>query len=313
MNFTKAHLLTAVKIIVFVAMCYLVANRIFLQNNFNSQLALFKQNLSANKILLLISAVLLMPVNWLLETIKWKALLQNGNAKFSLLLKGVIAGVTFGLVTPARSGEFVGRVIYLDDEDRAKVFYLSAIGGMAQSIVTIVIGALCFALINNDSMLLGMFTGVGAVFLLLYFRFDLLNRLLHNVPFLAARGLVIQHHQLPGLQLQLTVLLISLIRYAVYWLQYVLVFMFFGVSGNTLQVLLHSAVLLLVQTFSPLMPLFDISFRGGSALWVFAPLTDNNLAVLSAVLLIWILNLLLPALAGYLFLARKKPLLKAQL
>lgn len=247
-----------------------------------------------------------MPINWVLEAIKWRVLLQDERTAFTELMKGVVAGITFGLVTPARSGEFIGRVIYLDDAHKTKVFYLTGIGGIAQTAVTLMAGALCLAYMNFDSLVQGLALGLAVAVLFLYFRFDIINKLIVSFPILVKHGLTISHEELPTTQLQMQVLLISAMRYAVYLLQYVLVFMFFGVSTNALLLLVHSGLLLLVQSFSPLMPLVDISYRGGSALWVYRAVTDNNLAVLTAAVAIWLINLVVPAVVGYLFIVRKR-------
>lgn len=68
-------------------------------------------------------------------------------------MKGVIAGVTFGFVTPGRSGEFIGRVLYLDDKDKTKVFYLTGIGGIAQTAITLLAGSLCLSVLIDDPFL----------------------------------------------------------------------------------------------------------------------------------------------------------------
>lgn len=294
------------KAAIFILMAWLIANKLLLQNDFNEQRELFRQNMNGEKFYLFIIAFLLMPVNWLLETVKWRILLQDGKTSFVNLLKGIIAGVTFGFVTPARSGEFIGRVIYLDDAHKAKVFYLSSIGGIAQTAVTLVVGSLCLTAMNLDGFLQGLAVGLACCCVLFYFRFDVLNKLLSSVPFLVNNGLTISNEELPQPRVQIQVLTIAAVRYGVYLLQYMFVFMFFGVSMDALLLLLHNALLLLVQSFSPLMPWMDISFRGGSALWIYSDVTDNNIAVVTAAVCIWVINLVLPAVVGYVFIVRRK-------
>lgn len=287
-------------------MAWLIADKLLLQNDFKEQRELFRENLNGECFYLFVIAFLFMPVNWLLETVKWRILLQDSKTSFIDLLKGVMAGVTFGFVTPARSGEFIGRVLYMNDAHKAKVFYLSSIGGIAQTVVTLMAGALCVSAMNIDGFLQGLAIGLAGCCLLLYFRFDVLNKLLLSFPFMVRNGLTIGNEELPQLKVQVQVLAIAALRYFVYLLQYMLVFMFFGVSMDALLLLMHNALLLLVQSFSPLMPWMDISFRGGSALWVYGSVTDNNIAVVTAAVCIWVINLVLPALVGYVFIVRKK-------
>jgi hypothetical protein len=302
----NGKILLSLKIILFLALSWFIINRLFLTNDFGAQFSFFMQHLQGGKIYLFVLAVLLMPVNWGLETIKWKMLLKS-DAPYSELLRSIIAGITVGFVTPGRSGEFVGRILFLNEENKSKVFYLSSIGGMAQTAASLIIGVPFIAIWRSDPFLTGIVTGVGVVYLFAYFRFDLLNRLILSNSFLRRYNLVIFQEELPETGTQVYVLLLSLLRFISYLLQYVLLFAFFGLGSNYLALLVHGAVFLLAQTFSPLMPLLDVSYRGATALYVFKDFSTNNLAILSSVMVVWLINLVIPALMGYLFIFRKKP------
>lgn len=296
---------TVAKTALFILLVWFLADTLFIKNNFRQQIAAFLKNLSGNNIGLLCLLLVLMPVNWLLETIKWKVLLKEEGLPFVHLLKGVLAGVTFGFVTPARGGEFIGRVMYASKENSIKVFYLSALGGIAQTTATLVCGVFCLGFLGN-SFLQGMALGVSVVFLFFYFRFGVLNRLLLAIQSYFPYKITVPNDSLPGIEKQSLVLLLSLFRYNIYLLQYVLAFMFTGVSNNIPLLAVHSGILLLAHSFSPFLPLFDTALRGSVAVYVFKNFNPNNIALVSAVLLIWVTNLALPALAGYIFIVRKK-------
>ncbi len=295
----------AVKFAVFMLMTWIIVSRIFFNNDFQLQWSYFLLHLHSEKYMLLLIAMLLMPVNWLLETLKWRLLL-NKNSSFLNLLKSVLAGVTLGFVTPARSGEFVGRVMYLNDNDKTKIFYLSSIGGMAQTTATLMAGTFFLMQWSVDTFTWGLCFGAAVSFLFFYFRFNLLNRMLWKVPFLQKNSLVIENENLPSANLSWQVLLVSLIRYGVYIVQYVFMFSFFGVEQNGSTLLVYSGVWLVLQTVSPLMPLFDVSYRGATALFVFGKLGVNSIAIVTATSAVWLLNLCLPAVVGYLFILRKR-------
>lgn len=303
--FSGQKFLLLLKAVVFVLMTWFIVDQLFFKNDFKSQLNFFLQHIKSEGAYLFIIAVLLMPVNWILETIKWRLLIK-AESSFLNLLKSVIAGITFGFITPARSGEFIGRVMYLEEDDKAKVFYLSSIGGIAQSAVTLFAGVFFAMAWSDNPVWWETILGVSVIFLLFYFRFDLFNRFISVIPILERNSLIIHNDELPKIQVQLNVLLISFLRYAVYLFQYVLLFLFFGVSDNVFALLVHSGVFLVAQTCSPLMPFLDFSFRGGSALYVFKDFSTNNIAVLTAVTFVWILNLVIPSLIGYLFILRKR-------
>ncbi len=285
-------------------MCWFIADRLFIHNNFRAQLTLFKQNFNGGHFYLFLLACLLMPVNWLLETVKWQMLIRS-KEPFMHLLKSVIAGTTLGFVTPGRSGEFVGRVLFVAEENKAKMFYLSSIGGIAQSVATLIVGVFMVFLWTDNSLFYGITIGLAAAFTFIYFRFDLLNRFISSNSFLERHSLIIRNDELPGMAIRLKVLAASFIRFGVYLLQCVLLLLFFGVSNSFYAMLVHSGVFLVVQTFSPMIPFIDVSYRGGTALYVFADYL-NTLAVLSAVMLVWIINLVIPSLIGYFFILNRK-------
>ena len=293
------------KILLFLLMSWFIIDRLFLKNDFRAQLSFCLQHLHSDRLYLFLIAVLLMPVNWGLETIKWRRLLRS-EVKFSRLLKSIIAGITIGFVTPGRTGEFAGRVMFLNDSNGAKVFYLSSIGGLAQTAASLAIAVPFVFLFSNNLFITEIVLGCAIVYLMVFFRFDLLNRLLSSWSFLQRYGLVIEHGDLPGIETQVSVLLLSAVRFGVYALQYVLLFMFFGLGFNTFALLTHSIVYLLAQTFSPLMPILDFSYRGASALYVFKDFSTNNIAILSAVMMVWLINLVLPALIGYFFILKRQ-------
>lgn len=293
-----------IKAALFVVLTGILVNHIFLQPGFSVELGRFTGQLQTAPWWCLLLAIALMPVNWLTEAVKWKWLLQT-RVSVSDLLKGVLAGITFGLVTPGRSGEFIGRVLYVQQMDSARVFYLSSLGGIAQTVVTLVAGTFFLSWWNGSPLFTGAAIGLSVVFLLLYFRFDVVSRLLGGIPLLSRYGWVLDNAFLPSPVMTLQVLLLSFIRYSIYLLQYVLLGFYFGVSNSFMALIVYSGVLLVLQTFSPLLPLLDVSFRGVVALYVFAGLTNDHLSVLCMVTAIWFINLVAPALTGYLFILRR--------
>jgi hypothetical protein len=54
------------------------------------------------------------------------------------------------------------------------------------------------------------------------------------------------------------------------------------------------------------MPYLDFTYRGSVAVFIFEPQTKNTIAVFLAVTLVWMINLVIPALVGYFFIWRHK-------
>ena len=299
------NIFLALKVLLFLLMSWFIINQLFLKNDFKTQLTFCLQHLRGDRFYLFVLALLLMPVNWGLETLKWKMLLKT-QVPFIRLLQSVIAGITVGFVTPGRTGEFIGRVMFLNDDNKSRIFYLSSIGGLAQTAASLIIGVPFVFIWRNDPFITEIVIGSAAVYLFAFFRFDLLNKFISSWPFLQRYGLIIEQGDLPQIKTQLWVLLLSFLRFGVYTIQYVLLLVFFGVGTNSIALFTHSIVYLLAQTFSPLMPLLDFSYRGATALYVFNNISNNNVAILSTVMIVWLVNLVVPALIGYLFILKRK-------
>ena len=301
----NTKLLLAFKVVLFLLLSWFIIDQLFVKNDFNAQFAFCIEHMKSDKAYLLILAIMLMPVNWGLETLKWKTLLRT-SVSMARLAKSVLAGITVGFVTPGRSGEFIGRIMFLNDGNGARTFYLSSIGGMAQTAASLIVGIPFVQLWHNDIFITEVVTGCALFYLLVFFRFDLLNRFLSASSVLQKYGLVMSQEDMPEINLQVRVLLLSLFRFGVYLLQYVLLLSFFGIEGDLIPLTTYSAVYLLALTISPLMPLLDFSYRGACALYVFKDFSNNDIGILCSVMGVWIINLVLPALVGYILILRGK-------
>lgn len=84
-----------------------------------------------------------MLLNWGIEAYKWKFLVQKINPiKLQRTFKAVWTGVTLGLFTPNRVGEFGGRILYVPRKFRIKAVIVSLIGSFSQNIATIFFGVI---------------------------------------------------------------------------------------------------------------------------------------------------------------------------
>jgi hypothetical protein len=86
-------------------------------------------------------AIALMLVNWGLESLKWKYLIENFEPiDFSTAIKAVFSGVTLSVITPNQIGDFAGRVIHLEVMNKFRGSLVTVIGHTAQVIVTLFFG-----------------------------------------------------------------------------------------------------------------------------------------------------------------------------
>lgn len=260
--------------------------------------------------LLATSAVvlLLMVVNWGLESRKWR-LLVSGLEPISRMraFLATIAGTSIGLITPNRVGEFAGRVLFLAPENRIGGAFATAVGSIAQFVVTVVFGTLGLIVLTaqagpdytDPSILawIALCAVVAGGALLLYFSPELLHAIVARIPVIRRwerHAAVLDRFD--GRML-VRVLGISMGRYAVFTVQFVILLRIVAAIQPS-ESLAAIPVAFLVATLIPTVMLTELGVRGSVAVAVISPDTVSDRGVFLASTALWLVNIALPAMAG---------------
>ncbi len=252
-------------------------------------------------------ALLLMPVNWLLEARKWQLLLgQFTEWPLGKTLRATLAGVSISAVTPNRIGEIGGRLLYARLEEAPAVLTSSLLGSACQWIAFLLLGAP--ALIWTAELspwllplgpLLLLVAGIGGKPLLL--------KLLGH--FDGALGLDTKKvsQALAGVKLPLILRAgwYACLRFVVYCTQLYLLLRFFGLVLPWLKGTAGIAAIYLVQAGIPLPPGVNLLARTELGFLLWQTDATSGMAVLAAFTTLFAVNVLLPALPGYWLLVRK--------
>jgi len=316
LKFKRLLLLTleALKYIVFAVILYLG----FLQVNELIQLIrLEEQEILAHlKVIYLLIATLLMPINWILETFKWQVLtsdvISNNHRSVS---REVLSGISVSIVTPNRVGEYFGRVAHFTPHHHISVLSLNFLGSLSQFTITVLAGVVGFLLIYDDLLnpLIGNYS-VGYVVLVplllailagvFYFKINWLVRIVAWLVPLRWGQLILNKLQLArqmSCRKRLLVLFISFIRYMVYLIQFVLLLYAFNVSVSVLDAMAGVALIYLLQTGVPLPSILSLVVRSSVALYIYEQMGSGGSGVLIASYLLWLINLGVPAIIGGIF------------
>ncbi len=97
------------------------------------------------------------------------------------------------------------------------------------------------------------------------------------------------------------VLFFALARYATYTMQYYLMLKYFGIEVPLWTGLACIAAIFLLQTSIPLPPIMGLLVRGEVALFVWGNFCDSELNILASTFGLWVINMILPALIGIIF------------
>jgi len=260
----------------------------------------------------------LMLVNWGIEARKWQ-IQVNGIEPigFFLSFKSILSGQAFGFNTINRIGESLGRVVFLKDGNRIRGVVLSFVGSMAQIIVTFTMGAVSLFymrvnILNDDSQLQGLsvfwldgliyvISGGILLFTLAYFRLSGLVQMIEKIPFIAKRRFFVEKLEDFHWKELARILSLSFVRYFVFLVQYLLLMEVFGVKVYWLDACSLLGVMFVVLAIVPTITLAELGFRGKVSLLLFGLISTNSVGIIATSAGIWLINLILPAILGTLF------------
>lgn len=259
----------------------------------------------------LLAAVLLMPLNWLLESIKWRGLLREyWPATWPEVWRAVLAGISVSLATPNRIGEYGGRLLVLPAERMGAVVWTTLVGSLCQWLVFLLLGwpALVGVVAAAGHWPVPFMLAPAALGPLIALLLPLFwDRLMIGLR--ASRRLASYRHwrwlrrklkngqRIQGRHLRLTLGWAAL-RYLVYTVQYYLLLRFFGLSIGWLEGLTGISAIYMLQAGLPLPPGLGVFTRSELALWLWGAKVVHPAGIVAATLTLFVLNLAIPALLG---------------
>lgn len=265
-----------------------------------------------NSIVYLIIALLLLAPNWMIESYKWKRITNSIEPiSFWQALSGVLAGVCVGNLTPGRFGEFAGRILYFSPENRSKVAVTHFVCGATQLTTTMVFGVICSVLwltkTDNKTddytwVLIPCITILIALFLIIWNVEKIYAWLSLRSMF---QKLNLGQVSYPR-KILMELLLWSVIRYTVFSIQYILVLKCCGASGTIVQLFIPVAIFFMLLSALPMISFIEVAVRAGVAILLFAGFNTNDLLIVTASTLLWLINLMIPSILGYFIILSKK-------
>ncbi len=270
--------------------------------------------------LLLLFVLLLMSLNWGVEVLKWK-ILSSKLEQLSVvkLIKSVLFGISLGMITPKRTGEFAGRIMLLSPGYRFKGLLLNTAGSMSQLFVTLLMGTTGLLImmksfpdgtflqnsglkLNSDLILtIGIFWTISLPAILYFithtgFRFNKnsktasrFNNLFDTFSYLSVTDIFVLFS-------------LSLFRYFIFASQFWILLIIAGLYVPIIDFFALVSVIYLLMALIPLSAIWELGVRGSVALFVFGLYFSESIAFQPAVIAastgLWFINLALPALAG---------------
>jgi hypothetical protein len=259
----------------------------------------------------------LMLINWGIEARKWQVLLLPiKKMPFLRAFKATLTGVSFAMNTPNRIGEYGGRMLFVDEGNRLKSVSLTIAGSFSQLIITLILGVAGLYVLSDELMQKEQLSGLAIWFksirwmlviitlvcLLIYFRISWIIKGIERLPGLTT---FIQHIAVMeelSVTLLLRVLSLSLLRFIVFTIQYNLLLQVLHVGVDVWVGFWLVSVLFLCLAIWPTIAILELGLRWEYSLFLFSLYSSNTVGIYAAATAIWLINLVVPAMAGSLFL-----------
>lgn len=306
-----------IKFLILSGSCLLVYFQIKNSENKDEILPALQRGIE-NNLHLIILLFILVFVNWGIEAFKWKFLaIKLEKISYFKAFRSVMSGVTIGMFTPNRIGEFAGRVLYLRKENRAEGSVLSLTGSFAQFFTTLFMGipALIFYILMfspnkfvESNLILPIILSVlsAIILMIVFFNLQWIYHILIRIPFLEKQREKFKYLKIAAKKDLFHLLILSIFRYFVFILQFYLICRVFMLEISFLQVLTGSANVYFLMSMLPVFTLGEPALRASLTGIFFSVFTLNISGIISASVLLWIINVLFVALTGAILLLNQK-------
>ena len=237
----------------------------------------------------LLVSIALMLANWLLESKKWQIILKaiNKEISFHESIISVMTGLSAGIFTPNRIGEYVGRsLIGNNKKEKTEIFIASIISSIIQSSVTLISGIFAYFYILKKY-------NKSYVFIALIFIYI---AILSFLAFLKKENVkkVVLTFKNKGILFFLKIFSLSAIRFLIFSIQLFFVFLSFNSPESFGKIFIAISGLYFITMFIPSFFWSELGIRGSIAAYIFPLCNINAELSIIAISVIWLINIALP-------------------
>lgn len=284
--------------------------------NHYSELAARWNQISYFQIALLMGVFALLPINWFVEALKWKKLTSGvQNISYKDSIKAVLVGISTGFFTPNRVGELVGRIMFLNSENRKSGITLSIVNSITQNLIMALCGIPATILFfsstqQNQTINIQLYISILLVCLLIlglfYYNFPFLSGQIKKSRFSAKLSPFIDC--ILGFKTNdlLQIMSISFLRYIIFCTQFWFMLQFFSIDITVCQALITIPTTYLLVTFTPALAFSEVAVRSSYAVLVIGAFSANIIGITLAGVCIWVVNFAIPMLVGSVVMVKKR-------
>ena len=239
--------------------------------------------------------------NWAFEILKWQTVIfPVKKLTFWEAARQSLAALTVSLSTPNRIGDYGAKAYFFEAGKRKQVLLLNFFSHLSQMAITVIFGAWGLIYVV-DSFGLSFSTTNIIVGLCVLLFFGIIGYVFKEKQLLIkGLSLVKMNKFIKNLStaLKLKTLLYSLVRYLIFSSLFYLLLKFFGAGIALSEAMPIIFAMYLLVSVVPTIFIFDVVVRGGIAVWLFSLAGILEWPILYAVMAMWLLNFVIPAIWG---------------
>lgn len=259
-------------------------------------------------------SLVLMFVQWAIEALKWRRIFSTVHFKmnWAASLKMIFAGLSFSFVTPNRMGEFIGRVVYLPSEKKGIGTAFTVYNSIVQISVYCFFASIAFYFYDVSLLseklstsiaewidILKMFAVlISFTCIVFFFMQQRLFTFLFNAHFLKRFTNVWRDCMQISLDTSIVLLGLTMLKTMIIVLQYWIVFSWLGVDLPFISTFAGVSLMMFGLVVFPSISFVEIGLRWEFSYLLFSVYTTNLLGITIGASIIWLLNVVLPAIIG---------------
>ena len=250
----------------------------------------------------LILAILLMPINWILEYRKWLAILNHHTISKTKAKDSFASGMISDFIIPGIPSNFLGRIFYFEPNDRIKLTIWVQLSNGIQFLITLLFGLASLIILNlteSKFILLSIIVSLFLVFLMIS---KPGRRLIEKFLTHEIQMEIKKQNKNPIL---LSLFGLSFFRFLIFSIQFALLLNSFGIIQN-FSIFLWIWVSYLFVTLSPSLFMGNLIIRESITATLFSLGNFAVLPVVSATFLVWLINNFIPIVLAWLFITFRK-------
>lgn len=267
---------------------------------------------NANYFLIILSLLLLIP-NVYLQYFKWRMVLDQliGEQQRKKTLKSLFLGFSAAVFTPARTGEYIGRGIAFKDKSLSKIILATFIDKIFVVFITFFAGVLSLYILMSKfpqiyilpykaflfiASIVFLFTAIMIFFQ--YKRKKSKKATIFGSVWIQKVEEKIANLKKLDQKFITKIVLVSALFFFCYLLQFVILLSAFSLRIDFINYFLAAASIMFIKSILSPISFGELGVREGAAMYFFTRIGETPSAALSASLMLFFINIIIPSLIG---------------